>query len=89
MDADVPMDQDDEPRPEGSKPSRPTGEGLAQYNLDEYDNEDAMPGAYLLHRIYPSSIYSAAGLALRELALKSLYRNGTVQQYQGPHLLPQ
>ncbi|TBU62809.1 transducin family protein/WD-40 repeat family protein [Dichomitus squalens] len=41
MDEDVPMDQDQEPKPQGSKPS---GEDLSQYNLDDYDNDEAMPG---------------------------------------------
>ena len=40
MDEDVPMDQD-EPKAEGSNPK---GDDLSQYNLDEYDNDDAMPG---------------------------------------------
>nr|VWP00145.1 Uncharacterized protein [Ganoderma boninense] len=44
MDEDVPMDQDEQPPAEGSKPSGPPGDDLTQYNLDEYDNEDAMPG---------------------------------------------
>ena len=47
MDEDVPMDQDEQPQAGGSKPSGPTGDDLTQYNLDEYDNEDAMPGACL------------------------------------------
>ena len=42
MDEDVPMDQD-ESRAEGSKPK---GDDLSQYNLDEYDNDDAMPGMF-------------------------------------------
>ncbi|TBU33419.1 transducin family protein/WD-40 repeat family protein [Dichomitus squalens] len=41
MDDDVPMDQDQEPKPQGSKAS---GEDLSQYNLDDYDNDEAMPG---------------------------------------------
>ena len=43
MDEDVPMDQDQEPKPQGSKPN---GEDLSQYNLDEYDNDEAMPGMF-------------------------------------------
>lgn len=41
MDEDVPMDQDG-PNPESSKPK---GDDLSQYNLDDYDNDEAMPGA--------------------------------------------
>ena len=42
MDEDVPMD-------EGSKPqdSKPSGNDLSQYNLDDYDNDEAMPGTSL------------------------------------------
>ena len=43
MDEDVPMDQDQEPKPQGSKPN---GEDLSQYNLDDYDNDEAMPGMF-------------------------------------------
>ncbi|OSC99869.1 transducin family protein/WD-40 repeat family protein [Trametes coccinea BRFM310] len=41
MDEDVPMDQD-----EPEKPAEPkaTGDDLEEYNLDDYDNDDAMPG---------------------------------------------
>ncbi|KAI0775065.1 WD40 repeat-like protein [Trametes elegans] len=45
MDEDVPMDQD---KPEGeaggSTQAKPSGDDLEQYNLDDYDNDDAMPG---------------------------------------------
>ncbi|KAI0671876.1 WD40 repeat-like protein [Trametes maxima] len=41
MDEDVPMDQD---QAEGSTDAAPTGDDLEQYNLDDYDNDDAMPG---------------------------------------------
>ena len=37
MDEDVPMDED-------PKPETKSGDGLDQYNLDNYDDEDAMPG---------------------------------------------
>ncbi|KAI0648970.1 transducin family protein/WD-40 repeat family protein [Trametes meyenii] len=38
---DVPMDQDE---PQGSTDTAPKGDDLGQYNLDDYDNDDAMPG---------------------------------------------
>ncbi|RPD74959.1 WD40 repeat-like protein [Lentinus tigrinus ALCF2SS1-7] len=43
MDEDVPMDQDPTPAPaaEGAKPA---GDGLDQYHLDDYDEDEAMPG---------------------------------------------
>lgn len=62
MDEDVPMDQDEQPGAEGSKPKGSSGDDLGQYNLDEYDNEDAMPGAYLFYRICLASIYYDVGL---------------------------
>ena len=40
MDEDVPMDQDD-PKPTSSKSKT---DDLSQYNLDDYDNDEAMPG---------------------------------------------
>lgn len=39
MDEDVPMDED-QPAPKA------TGDGLEQYNLDDYDDEDSAPGEY-------------------------------------------
>ncbi|KAI0749697.1 transducin family protein/WD-40 repeat family protein [Daedaleopsis nitida] len=41
MDEDVPMDQDEAPKPEAAKAS---GDDLEQYHLDDYDNDEAMPG---------------------------------------------
>ncbi|KAI8980019.1 transducin family protein/WD-40 repeat family protein [Trametes punicea] len=41
MDENVPMDQD---KPEKSAQSTANGDDLAEYNLDDYDNDDAMPG---------------------------------------------
>ena len=39
MDEDVPMDEDPKPSKPQSEPS-----DLAQYNLENYDDDDAMPG---------------------------------------------
>ena len=39
MDEDVPMDED-------QPASKTTGDGLEQYNLDNYDDEDSAPGEY-------------------------------------------
>ena len=35
------MDQDGPPQPDGAKAN---GDGLEQYNLDDYDEDEAMPG---------------------------------------------
>ena len=45
VDEDTAMAVDEDPKP--PKPPKPQGEGddLAQYDLDNYDDEDAMPGA--------------------------------------------
>ena len=39
MDEDVPMDEDPKPPKDAS-----ASDDLAQYNLDNYDEDDAMPG---------------------------------------------
>ena len=47
MDEDVPMDQDPAPASAtttASQGSKPDGDGLDQYNLDDYDEDEAMPG---------------------------------------------
>ena len=41
MEQDEPMDQDEPPKPDGAKAN---GDGLEQYNLDDYDEDEAMPG---------------------------------------------
>lgn len=41
MDQDTPMDQDDPPAKANSKEN---GDDLAEYNLDDYDEEDSAPG---------------------------------------------
>ncbi|KAH9847491.1 WD40 repeat-like protein [Lenzites betulinus] len=41
MDEDVPMDEDG---PEKSADSKPKGDDLDQYNLEDYDNDDGTPG---------------------------------------------
>ena len=43
MDEDVPMDED-------QPASKTTGDGLEQYNLDNYDDEDSAPGEYARSR---------------------------------------
>lgn len=43
MDEDVPMDEDAAPG-DAEKPK--DGDDLAEYNLDDYDNEDDMPCNY-------------------------------------------
>ena len=48
MDEDVPMDQDEPEKP--SEPKAPKGDDLEQYNLDDYDNDDAMPGTFTSHK---------------------------------------
>ncbi|OBZ72000.1 Periodic tryptophan protein 1 [Grifola frondosa] len=40
MDQDVPMDEDPKP---GKSEAKGDDDDLAQYNLDDYDNDDAMP----------------------------------------------
>lgn len=39
MNEDIPMDED-------PQPDQNSGEGLGQYDLENYDDEDAMPGAF-------------------------------------------
>ena len=55
MDEDVPMDQD-QPKAEGSNSK---GDDLSQYNLDEYDNDEAMPGMFSNRNEAPPSMPNA------------------------------
>ena len=52
MDEDVPMDQD-------SAETAKDADDLAEYNLDDYDNEDDMPGkTYFSYQISFRNIYT-------------------------------
>ena len=42
MDEDVPMDQDEVSKPEGVP--KENGDDLEQYHLDDYDEDEGMPG---------------------------------------------
>lgn len=80
MDEDDPMDQD--PSPSSSKPK---GEdGLDEYDLDNYDEEDAMPGMFLtffLQSIFSHPVHSLAMGPFSNIKGLTYYRNNEEDPY--------